>query len=218
MNYNFPMVYDSLVVGTPAIGFVNYLKFRVTAGMLDCTLGGKQSPALKDGEVGTFKSTNSIYKPLGTYNSNGVPGYLTPTNDPIDAAMLNDINATLPERVVLPVGHPQYFNTNNEKNLILDAACDVWVTFVHEGAGYKNVLGFYKFNTNNPPASTAAIDSIFIIFPNVSFTGSGGGLASGNRVHLGTFGPGTEIGWVLIADGFRGGAVTNGNGLLYSAD
>lgn len=215
-DYNFPMIYDSVVVGTTAIGFVNYQKFKVASGSLVCTLGGKQSPALKDGETGTFKSTNSIFKPMGTYNSNGVPTYLTPTNDPIDAAMLNDINATLPEYVSAPVSHPQYFTANLERNLVLEDACDVWVTFVHEGAGYRNVLGYYKYNTNNPPATVSAIDTVHVIFPNVSFSGSGGGLASGNRVHLGVFAPGTEIAWVLIADGFRNGTITNGNWILYS--
>ena len=217
-DYIFPMVYDSLVVGTTAIGFANFQKFRVTSGNLVCKLGGKQSPALKDGEIGTFKSTNSVFKPMGTYNSNGVPTYLTPTNDPIDAAMLSDINATLPEYIALPTSHPQYFQSGLERNLVLDDACDVWVTFVHEGAGYKNVLGYYKYNTNNPPQTTAAIDTIHVIFPNVSFSGSGGGLASGNRVYLGAFPPGTEIAWVLVADGFRNGAITNGNWILYSDD
>ncbi|MEI6434125.1 MAG: LruC domain-containing protein [Bacteroidota bacterium] len=217
-DYNFPLLYDSLVVGTNAIGFVNLQKVKVTSGYLECKLGGKQSPALKDGETGTFKSTNSVFKPMGTYNSNGVPTYLTPTNDPIDASMLSDINATMPEYIALPTSHPQYFQSGLERNLVLDDACDVWVTFVHEGAGYRNVLGYYKYNTNNPPATVADIDTCHVIFPNVSFSGSGGGLASGNRVYLGAFPPGTEIAWVLIADGFRNGTITNGNWILYSDD
>ena len=215
VDHNFPLVYDSLVVGTTAIGFVNFQKVKVASGSLNCTLGGKQSPALKDGEIGTFKSVNSVFQPMGTYNSNGVPTYLT-TNDTINASMLSDINATLPEYIAAPTTHPQYFVPGLERNLVLDDACDVWVTFVHEGAGYRNVLGYYKYNTNNPPATTAAIDTIHIVFPNVSFSGSGGGLASGNRVYMGQFAPGTEIAWVLIADGFRNGAITNGNWILYS--
>lgn len=217
-DYVFPKMYDSLVVGTTAIGFANFRKVCVSGGFLDCRLGGKQTPSFKDGETGTFKSTNSVFVPLGTYNSQGVPNYLTPTNDPISASMLNDINATLPEYVALPNSHPQYFSNGLERNLVLDDACDVWVTFVHEGAGYRNVLGFYTYPKNNPPATPAAIDSIRIIFPNVSFANSGGGLASGNRVHLGTFPPNIEIGWVLIADGYRNNTITNGNWILYSDD
>lgn len=218
IDYKFPKVYDSVVVATRVLGFPNQQKVSVVNGTLDMILGGKQAPALKAGEKGFFKSTNAVFFPMGTYNSQGVPTYLTPTNDIIDASMLNDINASMPESVNLPNNSPEYFTSTNEKNLVLTEACDVWVTFVHEGAGYKNVLGFYKFNTNNPPATTADIDTIRIIFPNTSFVNSGGGLVSGNRVHLGAFGPGTEIGWVIIADGFRNGTITNGNWTLYSDD
>jgi LruC domain-containing protein len=217
MEYKFAAFLDSLVVGTTAIGFANFLKIPVKSGSLTCILGGKHQPAhLKSSDDFTFKSTTSNYYPMGTYNSNGVPSYLMPVNDIIDAAMLSDITATLPEYISLVNSHPQYFAPTNEPNLVLKDPSDVWVTFVHEGAGYRNVLGYYKYNTNNPPTSPAGIDSIHIIFPNVSFSGSGGGLTSGNKVHLGVFAPGTEIAWVLIADGFRNNTITNGNWVLYS--
>ncbi len=216
-DYKIPTYLNKVAVVTTAIGFVNMQTVDVVNGNIWCMLGGKTSvSATKNAEDGGFKSTNSIFVPMGTYNSLGVPGYLLTPNDIIDAAMIQDINATLPEYINATVGHPQYFVSSNEHNIVLDQACNVWVTFVHEGAGYKNVLGYYKYNTNNPPASPADIDSIHIIFPNVSFSGSGGGLNSGNRVHLGAFGPGTEIAWVLIADGFVGNTVTNGRWILYS--
>jgi LruC domain-containing protein len=215
VNYIFPVNLDSVVVATNAIGFVNAQKFSIRNGSLNCLLGGKNAVAnLKDG--GTFKSTLTNFYPMGTYNSNGVPTYLTPANDPIDASMIQDINATLPEYINLTVGHPQYFTPNNVQNLIIEAASDVWVTFVHEGAGYRNVLGYFRYNTGSPPATPAAIDSIHVIFPNVSFAGSGGGLSAGNRVHLGVFPPGTTLGWVLIADGFRNNKITAGNWTVYS--
>jgi LruC domain-containing protein len=208
---------DSLAVGTMAIGFCNMQKVKVVGGTLNLTLGGKSlKQGFKSGEASFFKSTNAVFYPIGPYNSNGVPNYLEKTNDIIDAATLQDINATLPEYKVAPVNHPQYFISTLERNLVLNDACNVWVTFVHEGAGYRNVLGYYTYKTGNPPATPAAIDSVHIIFPNVSFSGSGGGLASGNKVHLGIFAPGTEIGWVLIADGFRGTSITSGNWVLYS--
>jgi len=216
-DYKIPAGMDSLALGTTAIGFCNMQKAKVVSGSLKFTLGGKdENQGFKRGEGSFFKSTNSIFQPLGTYNSNGVPNYLAMPNDVIDAAMLQDINATLPEYINASTSHPQYFASANEHNLVLSDACNVWVTFVHEGAGYRNVLGYYTYNTNNPPATTADIDTVHIIFPNVSFNGSGGGLASGNRVYLGTYAPGTEIGWVLVADGFRNSTITNGNWILYS--
>ncbi len=216
VDYRIPAYQKSVVVGTRAIGFPNRTTVNVTAGQIRCTLGGKTTPSrYKSGEA-FFKSTNAVYKPMGTYNSLGVPNYLTPQNDAINAAMINDINSTLPEYLSAPTNRPDYFLAANQHNLTLSQACNVWVTFVHEGAGYKNVLGYYKYNANNPPATPNNIDTVHIIFPNVSFNNSGGGLNSGNRVYLGQFAPGTTLAWMLIADGFRNGTVTNGNWVVYS--
>ena len=216
-DYKIPAGVDSLAVGTSAIGFCNMQKVKVTGGSLSLTLGGKKEPVkFKSGGESIFKATNSVFHPLGTYNSNGVPNYLVTPNDVIDASMISDINATLPEYIAAPTSHPQYFAATNEHNLILTEACNVWVTFVHEGAGYRNVLGFYKYQTGHRPTSVSQIDTVRVVFPNASFAGSGGGLNSGNKVYLGQFAPGTEIGWVLIADGFRNSTVTNGNWIVYS--
>lgn len=215
-TFRFPDIYDSLVVSAHAVGFVNMQKVAIQNNLLSLTLGGSQSPSLKNGETGSFKSVNSVFYPLGNYNSSGVPTYLTPVNDVIDASMLADINSTLPEYISLPNNHPDYFGSNIENSLVMSGAGDVYVTFIHEGANYRNVLGFYSYPANNPPASVNDIDTVKIIFPNASFSGSGGGLATGNRVFLGNFPPNTEIGWVLIADGFRSGNITNGNWILYS--
>ena len=214
-DYVFPAYLDSAVVATTTIGFVNAQKISVKEGTLSCILGGSH-PVVKLKEGGTYKSVLNNFYPMGTYNPLGVPDYLTQTNDPIDATMLQDINATLPEYKSLLNTHPQYFAAANVQNLIIEAPSDVWVTFVSEGAGYRSVLGYFRYNTGNPPANPASIDSVHVIFPNVSFTNSGGGLTSGNRVHLGVFPAGTTLGWVLIADGFRNGTITNGNWTLYS--
>jgi len=216
-DYKVPAYCDSLVVGTDAIGFANMQKVALQGGSLTCILGGKHDPGiLKSGDDGFFKTTSIKFYPMGNYDANGVPKYLVPVNDVIDNSMIQDINATLPEYIALPTSHPQYFNADNITNLKINEASNVWVTFVHEGAGYRNVLGYYKFKSSNPPATANDIDSIHIVFPNVSFSGSGGGLTSGNKVYLGTVAPGMEIGWVVIADGFRNGTVTTGNWILYS--
>ncbi len=217
LDYRVPALYDSLVVGTTALGFTNFQKVKISGGALACVLGGKHEPSnFKSSDGGVYKSGTGNFYPMVTYNALGVPSYLMPVNDVVENSMIQDINATLPEYGSLPTTHPQYFLSTNEPNLVLNEACDVWVTFIHEGAGYKNVLGYYRYNTNNPPATTTAIDSIHIIFPNISYLNSGGGLTSGNKVHLGIFPPGTELAWVLIADGFQNGTITSGRGVFYS--
>jgi hypothetical protein len=91
-----------------------------------------------------MSAANPSFKLLGTYNSEGVPNYLATPNDVVDASVIADINATLPEYQPLPNSHPQYFASTNEPNIVLTDASNVWVTFVSEGAGYRNSLGFYE--------------------------------------------------------------------------
>jgi LruC domain-containing protein len=213
--HTIPAYYQKLYVGTRFIGLPNMQEVDVLNGNLDFKLGGTQ----KKSSGGAFrmpKSTNANIVYMGTFNSNGVPSYLEPVNDVISSSFLSDINATLPEYQPVPTYHPTYLATSNETDLIIDQASDVWVTFVHEGAGYKNVLGFYTYNLSSPPTSAAQISEIKIIFPNFSFSGSGGGLFSGNRVKIGTFPANTGIGWVLIADAFKNGTVGAGIWTFYS--
>lgn len=42
------------------------------------------------------------------------------------------------------------------------------MTFLNEGAGYRNALGYFVYDTNNPPASIDDITAHTIIFPNSS--------------------------------------------------
>jgi LruC domain-containing protein len=140
---------------------------------------------------------------LGSYNPNGKPGYLVTPDDMVGQNVLAVINASLPEGQPVPTYHPEYLNNDlvSTVNLVEDAA--VWVTFVHEGAGYRNSLGFYSYPTDSPPTTLGEISSFNIIFPNVSFSGSGGNLTTGNRVNLGSFPAGTTVGWFLVPDGWN---------------
>lgn len=153
------------------------------------------------------------YQYLGSYSANGVPDYLEPIGDTVDVATLEMISNSLPESYPVPDYNPHYISSGYDTDLIIDDLADVWVTFVSEGAGYKNVLGFYTYDVNNPPATAPQPEDITIIFPNVSALGSGGGLVVGDKVKIGTFQPGTGIGWVLLANAWSSGSSSVGNGL-----
>ncbi len=152
------------------------------------------------------------YAYMGTWNSLGVPNYKKTVRDVIPQAMLDDINGSLPEGKPVPTYNPDYIATSAETNTNIIKKADVWVTFVHEGAGYKNVLGYYTYSTNNPPSSINDISKLNIVFPNVSFSGSGGGLVSGDKVYLGQFDPGVSIGWFVVANGYLSTTQTVGAG------
>lgn len=165
--------------------------------------------------ISMYKSITPNLKYLGDWKSDGTPNYLEKTPDVIDAALLARLNVSLPEASPVTKHHPGYI-TADDKSVLIQERADVWVTFIHEGAGYQNVLGFYTFPKGTPPASIDQVKDITVIFPNASYAGSGGGLRSGDKVYIGRFDAGVEIGWVLFSNGFSGGKVTTGNWMLFS--
>jgi len=101
-------------------------------------------------------------------NYKGLPDYLESNGDHISQSFLNEVNASLPESKPVPTNNPSYLASSNELDVVVEEKSDVWVTFVTEGAGYRNTLGYYVFDSDNPPSSPAQIHSIFVIFPNAS--------------------------------------------------
>jgi LruC domain-containing protein len=206
------------------IGAVNEAIVEVKNGQLNHKFGGPQDQAGKTARsnktaAGFTRIPHSgKFYFMGTFNSQGVPDYLEPVDDVIDAAFMTDVSQALPERKPLDLSliDPAY-----DHDVIVDDLTDLWLTFVHEAAGYKNTLAFYKYTLGNEPATANDIDSIFIVFPNTSYTGSGGGLNSGNKVYLGRYPAGTRIGWVLLANAWKGGATqvkTNSTTFYSNAD
>jgi LruC domain-containing protein len=114
--------------------------------------------------------------------------------------------------------HPQYISAGAASDIVITEKSDVWLTFIFEGAGYRNTLGYYKYPTNKPPATMQDIDTIHFAFPNASMVGSGGGMHSGDKIKIGTFDAGTTIGLVIFADGWNGTSVNYYAGGAYFSD
>jgi LruC domain-containing protein len=210
-----PSYYKEVVLSTMFLGYPSEVNVPIINGRVEFTYGGLLTPTKSSTNIITPQSTNPNHVFLGNITSDGAPTYLA-GNDIFDSQFLSNVNATLPEQRPVPTYNPQYIAQGTETDVKLVEACDVWVTFVSEGAGYKNVLGFYTYNLNNPPTSPSQIGNVTIVFPNASMTNSGGGLNPGNKVKIGTFPAGTGIGWVLISDGWRNNMVTGGYYTLYS--
>lgn len=156
------------------------------------------------------------YSAIGTYNWDGKPNYLVNPGDTVSTDFRNSITATLPEYRSVPVYNPQLIADGRTETIGVTCPSDIWITFVDEGAVYRNVLGYYTYPTNNPPAVAPTAAQIKIIFPNASKSGFGGSLNPGDKVYLGNFPPNTSVGFVLIADGWNGDSVTAGKWILYS--
>ncbi len=166
-------------------------------------------------ENNNFNKVNLTFSYLAGYNSLGVPSNLIIPRDPISQSLLDDINASLPESRPVPQYNSEYITTKNLDTRILSAS-EVWITFVTEGAGWRNAIGFYTYDLNNPPTNINNITNLTIIFPNSSLSGSGGGLLPGDKVKVGTFNANTGIGWVLIPNGWDGSSVVSRNDIKFS--
>ena len=155
----------------------------------------------------------STYSYIGTYSNIGKPNYLTEQRDAVSQDILDLIANNLPESQPVPTYHPQYIANGTMTSTPLTDSCEVWITFVHEGAGYRNALGYYTYPTGSTPQTAAQLGTLKVIFPNLSFASEGGPLTTGDKVYLGVFPPNTTIGWFLTPDGWTPNTqnVTNKN-------
>lgn len=173
-------------------------------------------PYVEDPNYRSLRSgntNNTVWTYMGNYNGNGRPNYLMSQNDVISSSDLQNINNTIPEGRSVPANSPNLIaNTTTDIKLI--QAATATVTFVHEGAGFRNALGYYHYPTASAPASRTNITKHYIIFPNSSYSPDGQ-MTSGMRVQLkyygtgnqttaanNTFPAGTSIGWFLVANGW----------------
>jgi len=137
----------------------------------------------------------------------GVPDDIEPT-DPCETLMQN-ISELFPERVDVRNIHDDLFSDTAHLNINVKEETPVYVSFIDEGAGWRNTFGYYAYPEDNPPQSIDDLEK-HIVFPNVSKVGEGGGLDFGDRVQLGegSFPAGTVIGFYLVAQGWKNGLMS----------
>ncbi len=201
---------DSLTV----IGFMNTLTLPIVNGEVTFEYGNYpySVKGISAGLKGDPKAWS--YLPGISYNAMGTPSPLL--NRPIDADLVARINAALPENTNATTAHPEYFAADVSPHILLDEDADVFMTFMHEGAGYKNSLGFFDFAdfASLPDDPTSLTRTI--VFPNLSFP-SAGELQTDDALQLGSFTAGTYIGTFLVSNGWvSGSTVSETKPVLYS--
>ena len=211
-----PADLDALVARPRYIGLPSEVPLDLRGDVASAVIGGVPPAITRTASPVRSSRRSANYATLGGWDASGVPDYLEPTRDAIDAGLLATLNASLPEGAPVPEAHPEYLADGNETDIVLTEDADVWVTFVHEGAGWRNALGYYTYPAGSPPASVDEITDPTLVFPNVSFAGSGGGLHAGDKVRLGQFPSGTGIGWFLVSNGWTGSDVANHTYTVYS--
>ena len=129
----------------------------------------------------------------------------------VPSTLYTQVNATLPERKDIR-SNAVFPSTDEQSNLIMKSGqtSKVWATFVTEGAGFHNSVGYFIYDPLNPPAKPSDVSgSEIIFFPDASQDSplpraSGG---SGPTVYLGEIPAGKAMGFFVVANGWVG---TNG--------
>lgn len=226
-TYELPTYLKEVVINTDYIGIVNNVLVNINGtNTIEKRIGGKTPERVRTAEAKHVvqphaygKGFSRLSYRLGRFTTGsegGVPNYLVTPRDTISSQFLADVNSALPEYKAVPTYHPEYIASTAERNVNLTALSDVWITFVHEGAGYKNGLFYFVYNKNHKPTNASQIDSLIAIFPNTSYSGSGGGLTSGDKVYIGRWGADTCIGFAIAANGWNGTTVNAGSVFYYT--
>jgi hypothetical protein len=139
------------------------------------------------------------YKYIGKVDTLGRPENLL-KRDTLTKELTQYIDSLLPEGK--SITKTSLLSSNSDLNITQKS--EVYITFVTEGAGQLNTLGYYTYPTSAPPKKATDISKIVYMFPNASLDGwFGGGLQQGDKISIGTFEPGTSIGFVLLEGGWN---------------
>ena len=202
-GYPTPLVFD---VNNTAINYTVY-----PAGHA----GNLLKSVMSDGSE-NFKPTllyDNVYS-LGSFDSQGLPAYKEPTRDIISQAFKANIATSLPEYRHLPTSvNKSFLDDASKANILLTDKCEVWLTFVTEGAGFRNSLGYFYYPTNTVPGKETDIKTKYIVFPNSSLVNSSGSLVEGDKVKLQYYDESTKtwsyvfpanytISWFIVPNGF----------------
>ena len=202
---NLPTKLNDVVV----IGFMNTYELPIEGNSVTLGLGGSVERIVA-GEPVTPRANMFSY--VTEFDENGIP--IDMEVDYISPEFLQRVDASLPERYPVPDYHPDYLQDGAMLNTVVEEAADVWITFVNEGAGFKNSLGYYTYSLEDGPAENPTDMEHTIIFPNVSL--GSGLMVSGDKVYLGQFEAGTVIGWFLVANGWQNSYVSDTRTRFYS--
>ena len=162
-------------------------------------------------DTSTWKYVNDKSSPSvinyksGNYDKSGKPKnkLLSNISGDLDAEMLAQFYGLVPDGVAVDTSLlGSTFNNISVKDEYVGTV-SVKVAFLDENAGYSNALGYFIYDTSNPPSDITNIDSTtehVVIFPNAS-KDAGGELSEGDQVDLKIeLTAGQSIGFFIASD------------------
>lgn len=176
------------------------------------------------------------------FTSNGKPKYNL-TRETVNEQILIDISTALPERGTVTETvfeqYPELLYTSTQGDIIVnDVDTELFFTFLEEGAGYRNLVGYFFYYTDsngdkkiivNDPNTNADSSLGYyyptVVFPNASRLGSGGELVAGHtRKMRGNQSDATfkniNVGFFLIPNGWTSsvGAINRYNYIIHTTN
>lgn len=165
---------------------------------------------LKILEIVKYDPGNGDYIPIDDWDEEGVPSYLCETASSIDDQLVTKFFSEFISMNDITASHPEWFGSNVVTDLTFIEDTDVTLTFLHEGAGHKNTLGYYTYPSGQSPQKAEEVQTFTALFPNVSYKNSGGGLSRGDKICLDELKSGTTMGFFFITNGWNGSRITKG--------
>lgn len=102
-------------------------------------------------------------------------------SESVSQEFLDEMNSNLPGGQTVVDVHPDWIQKSDIETV---ESCEIKLTFLGEGAGYKNALGYFIYDLDSPPGRITDTTEIFVVFPNASQTGSGGSMSPGDTIKL----------------------------------
>lgn len=141
--------------------------------------------------------------PIAGYTVLGTPTNLEDRSADLPLDVLSNIYSMLPESQYV---NTAYIDTSLKSNIIIDSdftgIVTVDVTFLNEGAGYRNAFGYFIYDPNDPPASYTDIAEHVIVLPNASKPPQGE-LVQGHSVPLNVnLTAGQAMGFFVVPNGW----------------
>ena len=177
----------------------------------------------------TEPTTKNGYWYISDYDTAGVPTAMqlaSDTGKSFSSDFFVDLNYNFPESRPVPANNPEYLLETTQSDLVFIDNANVTINFLHEGAGFKNTLAYFVYDTNNKPVTVTDIDQndIVVAIPNVSYRYSGGNLHSGDSITLVNprnlydsntsndqiFGDGLSLGWIIAPNNFNKSSFNDG--------
>ncbi|WP_059017815.1 LruC domain-containing protein [Vibrio coralliirubri] len=105
------------------------------------------------------------------YSAKGKPNNTYSIADSLPQDVLSNVYSMLPEGSTVNsafIAPERYSSIDIDDELNGAEYATVSLTFLNEGAGYRNTLGYFVFDTDNPPATKDDINAHVVVFPNTS--------------------------------------------------